>query len=490
MPRLSLYREERGADYRFFDRLVSEQMTVGSTAIFIHKYLGTPTSTTDSDDLTQPNYQTQSELNIQDLLLLENRDRVYEDDVYELRGHYTVQDMDMSNEQFGLFISNENLNFVFHLNDMVERMGRKLMPGDVLELPHLTDFWALDDSVPVALKRYYVVEDASRAGEGYSPTWYPHLWRVRVKPMVDSQEYSQILDKIVDGTGNESLRDLLSVYNQELANNQAVVEQAEEEVPASGYDTSHLYVIPSTGETPFEYADPESDTPVANGWTDGYLTGDGLAPNGHNVTSGTTFPSSPSEGDYALRLDYLPNRLFRYNGTRWVKVENTERTSLTHGEGQTQRDTFINNTNTTFTDDNQIINERVSLHDALKLQVDSTPTSSTVIANTDPTPTRPVWSSPDAGDLGTFTEAAIYSKTFVASGTGTITYSVISGSLPGGLTLSSNGVLSGTFSQVTVNTIYQFAIRATDDNGTADRSFRITVNDYNPFGPEFSSEFN
>jgi len=111
--------------------------------------------------------------------------------------------------------------------------------------------------------------------------------------------------------------------------------------------------------------------PDSNGWLDGYLTGDGLAPNGNPVTSGIIFPDNATEGDYVLRLDYSPNRLFRYNNTRWIKVEDEQRTSLTPGIGNTQLSGFINNTNTTTTDDNKVIDERIDLNTALSIKADN-----------------------------------------------------------------------------------------------------------------------
>ena len=43
-----------------------------------------------------------------------------------------------------------------------------------------------------------MVNDATRAAEGFAPTCYPHLWRVKLQPLVDSQEYKQILDGIAN----------------------------------------------------------------------------------------------------------------------------------------------------------------------------------------------------------------------------------------------------------------------------------------------------
>jgi hypothetical protein len=53
----------------------------------------------------------------------------------------------------------------------------------------------LDTSLVKALPRYYVIQDANFASEGFSQTWLPHLWRVKATPMVNAQEYSQIINQ-------------------------------------------------------------------------------------------------------------------------------------------------------------------------------------------------------------------------------------------------------------------------------------------------------
>ena len=67
-----------------------------------------------------------------------------------------------------MFLQNDTLFLTVHLNDIVERIGRKPMSGDVIEFPHMKEDYSLDESVPIALKRYYVVEDVNRAAEGFS----------------------------------------------------------------------------------------------------------------------------------------------------------------------------------------------------------------------------------------------------------------------------------------------------------------------------------
>jgi hypothetical protein len=397
MPRISMWRENHGNDYKFIDRRISEMFTIGGTGVMIHKYLGT-TNDGPSGDFTRPTYANQSELNIQDLLFLENRDRKYDTSVYSMRGIYQVTDQDFDLRQFGIFLAQGTTFMTFHLNDMVQMLGRKIIAGDVLELMHLRDFHSLDPSVPFALQRFYVVSEATRAAEGFSPTWYPHLWRVKLQPLVDSQEYKDILDKLaanpdpfagnIDANTNPSIGSVVSTYNTYLNINEAIIAQAEVELPKSGYDTSKFYTVPTEGKG---LGDPKgtnvaddltvaTDTLTSDGGVStpsakikGYLSGDGTAPNGLDVSMGIAFPSQPLHGDYFLRLDFVPNRLFRYDGKRWVKVEDSVRTNLTPGavDNKTQRSSFVNNTNT-FTDFNgNVVPSRQSLSKALRPKADN-----------------------------------------------------------------------------------------------------------------------
>ena len=369
MPRLSLWKDGAHTnDYRFFDRRMKEMFTVGGTTINIHKYLGVLSQ--GGTDKSQPNIQTPDPLNIQDFLFLENRDRKYDKDIYSLRGIYSVTDTDFDLSQFGLFLANDTLFITFHENDMVNNLGRKLMSGDVIELPHLTDFSALDESVELSLKRYYVIQEGARPSEGFSQTWWSHLWRVKCTPLVDAQEYNDILNLIQeDADGNQTdktLRDLLSTYQKELEISNKVVEQAEQEVPESGYDTSKFYIVPTdpiTGK-PLEPTGTNSDD------TSQTTDSNEIDASSTRITPRNNNPTDSMEGDYFLRLDFLPNRLFRYNGNRWIKVEDDVRAKLTPGTGNRRLDKFINNSDKTTQDDNTIIDQRQALSKALEIQED------------------------------------------------------------------------------------------------------------------------
>ena len=386
MPRLSLYKPERGKDYTFLDKQITEMFTVGGTDVFVHKYLGPRNPSEEEATADQPAYNAVAETNIQDMLFMENRDRKYDPDIYTMRGIYNVSDVDFDMSQSGLFLQNDIIFMTIPINYSVKTLGRKIMSGDVIELPHLKDENALND-FSVALKRFYVVEDVNRASEGFSQTWYPHLYRIKMKQIVDSQEFKEILDLPAQEGSSQTLRDVLSTYEAEMQVNNAVIAQAEADAPKSGYDTSHLYTlqvddrgVPELvttdsseldASTQNELADRVNQTPEREGYQ-GYIIGDGLAPNGEAFGSGIGFPTSQVEGDYFLRVDMFPNRLFRYDGRRWVKMEDNVRMSLSNTDTkQTQKGTFVNNTNEAKIG-GDTVKERQGLSQALKAKADNT----------------------------------------------------------------------------------------------------------------------
>jgi hypothetical protein len=386
MPRLSIYKPEKGNDYKFFDRNINEMFQVGGVDIFLHKYIGTyDQGATNKDGPASPTLPAESTLGertIQDLLFLENRDRKYDADVYVIRGIYNVQDTDFNLSQFGMFLQNDTLFLTVHLNDVVERLGRKPMSGDVVEFPNLKDDYSLDASIPIALKRFYVIEDVNRSAEGFSPTYWPHLLRLKLKTIVDSQEFRDIIG---DATTEGSLASYMSTYNKEKEINDAIIAQAEADAPKSGFNYKQFYVTPidERGNIRLEGANSEetisSDQPInavidtpASSHYGFYYNGDGIPPNGYVAGAGTSFPTSNvNKGDYFLRLDFLPNRLFRFDGIRWIKVEDSVRLTTTNNNTRnTFKTGFVNNSSTS-TINGLTVEQRQTLTNALKPKADN-----------------------------------------------------------------------------------------------------------------------
>jgi hypothetical protein len=359
---------------------------IGGAELYLHKYLGPKNPTPEDATAAMPHYDEVKETNIQDLLFLENRDRSYDSSIYHIRGVYNVADIDFNLSQFGLFIDNDTVFMTVHINDFIKTIGRKPLSGDVLEIPNLRDEFALND-FDVSLPKYYVISDVGRAAEGFSPTWYPHLYRLKLTKISNTQQFADIFnqtipDPVTGEATTTTLADLLSTHNRALQINNALISQAEADAPLSGYETQHLYTLavddegnaslqtvddmnidatastiqatdPITGALLFDTggnpiyqgltASAVDSKPKRDGYV-GYLLGDGIAPNGAAFGHGITFPNGPVDGDYFLRTDFLPNRLFRYATNRWIKREDAVRTSMTPSATRnTQKGTFINN---------------------------------------------------------------------------------------------------------------------------------------------------
>jgi hypothetical protein len=105
-----------------------------------------------------------------------------------------------------------------------------------------------------------------------------------------------------------------------------------------------------------------------------YLPKSGLAPNGVQMAAGITFPINPALGDFFLRTDYMPNRIFRFDGTRWLKYEDISGTSLIQGpNNNTLIGSFVNDTSTYATVGNVVTPTRQSLSNALTPKADNIP---------------------------------------------------------------------------------------------------------------------
>jgi hypothetical protein len=294
MPRISLWNPNKANDYQMSDRVSAEIINAGGTSVIVHKYMGV----SDMPDGEDP------DLYIQDLLFLENRDRKYDKDLYELRGAYDIPDTDARDlQQIGFVLPSGNY-MTFHENSMVDSLGRRLTSGDVIELPHLRD--DLVQGIDGAINRFFVVMEGTRPAEGYDPRWWSHLWRVRLDNMRDSQEFRDIL-----GTGEQAgdLRDLLSSYKREIAINDGIIEEAADLVPFDTpyQDNDHFYWDHEVPGKPGGGLDRQGQN--------------GMPVNGLELLGqGASFPLNAEDGDFFLRTDFSPRRLFEKSGNRWLHI--------------------------------------------------------------------------------------------------------------------------------------------------------------------------
>jgi len=97
---------------------------------------------------------------------------------------------------------------------------------------------------------------------------------------------------------------------------------------------------------------------------------EGGAPNGASIVgSGESFPiSNINDGDYFLRTDFSPNRLFRKEGTRWVRVSDDNKNSW--AAANRLLTTFINNDNFTINTGGESTEEKTNLSKVVKPRTD------------------------------------------------------------------------------------------------------------------------
>ena len=60
-----------------------------------------------------------------------------------------------------------------------------------------------------------------------------------------------------------------------------------------------------------------------------------------NVTAGQcgfgdAFPAAPAKGDMFIRTDYLPEQLYKWNGSKWIEIDKNSTDSYTYNQAYIQ----------------------------------------------------------------------------------------------------------------------------------------------------------
>ncbi len=377
MPRISLWNPQKTNNFNFIDRAVGNLFRMSGDGVLVHMYEG---PTINANGGTDTSITT-----IQDVLFLENTSRKYNPDVIELRGHHQPQDVNYDLSQFGIFLSSDMIRIQFHYNDMVDSLGRKLIAGDVLEFPSLRDVPIFDNAV--GINRYYVVQDALYAAAGYGQKWFPHVWLVRAKLMTATPEFKEITDQAAGGQTAGGVGQGIGIMPEgftETANSAGnpglgcnpnitasldlfckIISITDQNVAEAGkyaffdpkfFESANLYI----------YLDPETNYPVIGS---NFYSGDGEPPNGGPlVGAGIAFPPGMTDGQYYLRLDYYPERLFQKQGNCFKLIEVDVLKNWT--AYNRVLDTFIDNNRDTLLPDGTIIPEKQAISQVVKQKVD------------------------------------------------------------------------------------------------------------------------
>ncbi len=286
----NMWKKGRTADYTFIDNAIAEQYNMGGVDMWLYTYQG-PKGNEGSTDSTLPDYSKVKPTfsSVGDYVFGETAQRSYNVQAITLPVVYQVQEATPDLKIPGLFFNFDTMDITIHYNTMMAKVGRKIMPGDVIELPNLRDFDVLDSDV--GINKFYVVQDAFRTSEGYSVTWQHHIFKIRVKPLSDSPEFSDITDDMNQYPDNATEPNGFSTGNRELDMMNTIIQQADSEVPYIHYTNEHIY-------------DDRSDISELSRY----------------IISGYDFPTKPSKGMFFIKQT-LPELYERDSTDNWSTIE-------------------------------------------------------------------------------------------------------------------------------------------------------------------------
>lgn len=257
--------------------------------------------------------------NIEDFMLLENRDRAYCRTSTMLKCAYDLMDVQTELARFGINLPQTYI-FTCSYAMMIMTLGRPVVVGDICEVPGEAQY----DPNLRPVRKWVEVTDCAWSTDGYTPDWKPQLFKFYAQPILPSVEHRDILG--VPGQVNATQTDSELLTDGLLQNQQAY--EANEAIKQASADA-----VPQDGQDP---ADIMSGKPLIKprskyDGNDLYVE-DALPPNGENYTTGDSLPdvSTIADGHYH-RLTYTnvassirpPDKLVRWFAgiQRWRVVE-------------------------------------------------------------------------------------------------------------------------------------------------------------------------
>lgn len=287
---------------QFISEQARKHVEIGGVMCHIYRLRGTFAQERDAlnvkhDDKGSTEEPTDigSFLGVQDPILQENRDREYDfDEIPRMRGAYLVSQNELEYQRFGLALANDIITMEFHAASMETECGRRLIPGDVIELPHLRDV-GIDGRVA---NKWYEVASITWSPSGYDFMYARHILAVMLKPLRHQQEFLDLLER-KDEYG-KTLAEQASDLDYQMGITEANQTLAREHANTTWYDTTIMWF------------DPDHPSRHPHRWND-----DGKPDNGAPVRQGLDFPADAQEGDWFLRVDMDPNRLYRLEGGKW-----------------------------------------------------------------------------------------------------------------------------------------------------------------------------
>lgn len=321
-----LYKKYRSKTYNYIDESVRSYFEMGGTLIHIYPLEGV----VKSDGTVVPITDT-NETAISDVVLNENNKRKYSHTTYDMYITTTLNPPNFSWTYAGISIlDGDVLEMCLHYNMMVETLGRKIVVGDVIECSFMRDLDVLGSDR--AQNKFYVVNESMRDENGWDPSSQYHLWKIKCKPITNSPEFADLFNRDVDEDGNPDPHggddgfyvppgdadgggglDPGANQDEKLQDQvDDILDEAEGEDgnPDNGWHPTgvsyrlwdeHQAFLEINGKY---YMDDGNPNIVG-------IDGIPAEKTCEEVPYGDAFPKNSKEGDYFVRIDFLPPKLYK-----------------------------------------------------------------------------------------------------------------------------------------------------------------------------------
>ena len=319
-----LYRKYRDKTYNYIDRATKTFYEMGGGLVHVYPLIGTVDKNGNIKDIISENG-----IEIGDPVLNENNKRKYSHTTYEL---YMITNMNPPNFSWnyaGINILDTTVQeFSVHYNAMIAALGRKIIVGDVLELPWQRDMDVLGKDT--AQSKFYVVTESAREESGWGPNYHFYTWKLKAKPIMDSPEFSDLFnDNNTTGGEDGFYEDSGSInggggLDPSASQNDQLQDQVDDILKeAEGEDGSEENGWETSGVSYRLY----NEHHIMRKINDKYYITDGTEiENRPNIVGidgiptektceeipyGDVFPKDAQENSYFLRTDYMPPRLYK-----------------------------------------------------------------------------------------------------------------------------------------------------------------------------------
>lgn len=300
--------------------------------------------------------------NLQDKILMENRDRSYDTTGVVIKAYYELISLSsfMSKMMLGPDIQTTQYIIKVNFNSTVASLTRPIVIGDIIEIPNLAQY----NTKLEKIASYLEVTDVTWDVGSFTPGWQPLMLQITASPAIASQETQDLFGDLANNMQND-----LSINNdgnntkyQDFSNiDQTIGANSKSQVPERGAEQSNL-IREFTNEEIEQVeilARPAIKKMQPN--PKAVYVEDGLPKNGEPYIEGSDFPSNPNNGDY-FRMVYqgtaikVPARLYRYSSVkaRWIWMETDKRESYNNQKALVEEYTLTsknNNKNSTWAGD-------------------------------------------------------------------------------------------------------------------------------------------